>query len=291
MTHPVLGVDHVFLLVEDLDQSAAAYRKLGFTLSPRGLHSAEKGSANYTIIFEDDYVELLGMVAATPGNQHLRDLLAEDGEGLRAVAFRITDAHAARAALDDLGIRTEPVGEFSRPLPLPDGSEGIAAFAVSHFSKGEAPAGFAFMCQHKTRDMVWRPELKSHPNGALEMAAIVAVATDSEATAKGFARLLAHGEIRAIAGGHEVRTGVPAGPHSATIIVLTPEGAAARYSTDAVAATPAKGFAALRIRVADLAATRALLVETGIAAHEGADGAIWVAPAHAGGSIMEFVAA
>lgn len=289
MSHPVSGVDHVFLLVEDLDQSAAHYRKLGFTLSPRGLHSAEKGTANYTIIFEDDYVELLGIVTPTPGNQHQRDMLSDDGEGLRAIAFRIKDAHAAREALAGLGIQTEPVGEFSRPLPLPDGSEGIAAFAVTHFAKGEAPTGFAFMCQHKTRDMVWRPELKSHANGAVEIAAIVAVGEDSATMAEGFARLVAGGTVRAVEGGYEVATGNAADLHSAAIVVLSPEGATARYSADAVAATPRKGLAALRIRVADQAATRALLIANGIAVHDGPEGAIWVAPAHAGGSIMEFV--
>lgn len=290
MTHPVLGVDHVFLLVEDLDLSAAHYRKLGFTLSPRGLHSAEKGTANYTIIFEDDYVELLGIVTPTPGNQHQRDMLAQDGEGLRAVAMRTTDARAAREALAAIGIQTEPVGEFSRPLPLPDGSEGVAAFAVSHFAAGEAPTGFLFMCQHKTRDMVWRPELKTHANGATAIDGIVAVGADSEAMARGFARLVANSSIRAIDGGHEVATAQDAGPHSAAITVLTPEAAAARYSPDAVAATPQRGFAALRIRVSDLAATRSLLVANGIAVHDSAEGAIWVAPAHAGGSVMEFVA-
>ena len=91
MAHPVLGIDHVFLLVNDLDASAARFRRLGFTLSPRGLHSAEKGTANYTLIFEHDYCELLGVVTETPDNRLQREILAEDGEGLRAIACRIDD--------------------------------------------------------------------------------------------------------------------------------------------------------------------------------------------------------
>ena len=40
MTHPVKGVDHVFLMVNDLDESCEAFERLGFTISPRGMHSA-----------------------------------------------------------------------------------------------------------------------------------------------------------------------------------------------------------------------------------------------------------
>ncbi len=286
MSHPVQGVDHIFLLVNDLDLSAEHYRKLGFTLSPRGLHSAAKGTANYTIIFKDDYMELLGIVADTPANQHQRDMLARDGEGFRAIACRIDDAYAAREQLAELGIAAEPVGEFSRPLPLPDGSEGIAAFAVTHFAPSETPTGFVFMCQHKTRDMVWRPELQSHENGAEALASIIAVSEDTAAMAAGFARLYAAGRVSEIAGGHAVTTGA----NSAQILVLTPEAAAARYSADAVAATPKTGFAVLGIRVRDLAATRSLLTQNGLAVHETAEGTIWVAPAHASGSILEFSA-
>ena len=54
MPHPIAGVDHVFVLVHDLDESAERYARLGFTLSPRALHSAAKGSANHTVVFEND---------------------------------------------------------------------------------------------------------------------------------------------------------------------------------------------------------------------------------------------
>ncbi len=287
MVHPVLGVDHVFLLVDDLDASAARYRRLGFTLSPRGLHSAEKGTANYTVIFQHDYLELLGIVTETATNQHQRDMLAEDGEGLRAIACRIADAARARDALAALGIATTPISEFARPLPLPDGTEGLAAFAVTHFTAPDTPTGFMFMCQHKTPDMVWRPELKSHPNGARGLAGIVALANDTEALAHRFARLFAAGKVAATMGGHAVTTGAD----SARILCLNPAGAAARYSDDAVARTPARGFAALQIAVDDPAATARLLQLAGLSPQPGADGAVWVGPADAGGSIMEFVPA
>lgn len=286
MTHPVKGVDHAFLLTDDLDGAAAAWRKLGFTLSPRGTHSIEKGTANYTIIFRTDYFELLGVVTPVPGNLHQREAITREGAGLRAIANRIEDAHAARAALAGLGIQTDPVGEFSRPLPLPDGATGTAAFATTAFAQGEAPRGYIFMCQHKTRDMVWRPELQDHANTAQALAGITAVTDAPEAEAQAFARLYEKGAIAPVNGGFIVTTG----PDSAPILLLSPAAAGARWSPEAVAATPAGGFAALRIRTADRARARAVIEQAGITTHA-APGGFWVAPQNAAGTIVEFIGA
>src|SRR5215470_482095 len=72
----ILGVDHVVVVVRDLDAAAAQWRKLGFTLSPRGTHSPQMGTANYTIMFGEDYLELIGVLAATEHNKPTRELLA-----------------------------------------------------------------------------------------------------------------------------------------------------------------------------------------------------------------------
>ena len=287
MAHPVLGIDHVFLLVGDLDACAAQFRRLGFTLSPRGLHSAAKGTANHTLIFEHDYCELLGIVADTPANLPQRDMLAEDGEGLRAIACRIDDARKAREALAVLGISTEPVNEFSRPLALPDGSDGVAAFAATDLAVDETPSGYMFLCQHKTPDMVWRPELQTHANGARALAGIVTMANDTETLARRFARLFAAGHIRAIPGGHAVETGT----NSARILCLTPAAAAARYDDRAVADTPPRGYAALQIAVADIDVTRQVLEQAGVAVQRGPAGSVWVGPAEACGTVLEFLPA
>ncbi len=285
MAHPVQGIDHVFLLVHDLDAGAAQFRRLGFTLSPRGLHSAEKGTANHTLVFEHDYCELLGVVADTPDNLVHREMLAEDGDGLRAIACRIADAHAARKALAALGITAGPVSEFSRPLP--GSASDVAAFAATDLALDEAPSGHMFLCQHKTPDMVWRPELQTHANGARALAGIVTMANDTETLARRFARLFAEGQIRAIPGGHAVETGA----NSARILCLTPAAAAARYDDRAVADTPPRGYAALQIAVADIAVTAEVLTRAGIALQHGPQGTLWVGPAEACGTVLEFVPA
>ena len=284
MTHPVTGMDHAFLLTGDLDGAASAWRAMGFTLSPRGLHSAAKGTANYTIVFARDYFELLGLVADTPDNAPRRQLLEEAGPGLHAVACRVEDARAAGAALAELGIGTRDYGEFSRPVDLPGGEVGEAAFATLTFEAREVPAGMMFMCEHRTRDMVWRPELMEHANGAVGLAGLVMVSNDPEAAAQRLARLFALGEVGEEAGGFVVRTGEASAP----LVAMTPEAFGEAWPGHDPAATPRGAFAALRIRVADLDRARDALRRGGITGTETARG-VSIDPQDTAGVVVELV--
>src|ERR1051325_11494411 len=71
----VIGIDHAVVMVKDLDKSAENYKRLGFTVSPRGTHSAHMGSGNYTIMFDPDYMELLGVQTPTEHNAPARAFL------------------------------------------------------------------------------------------------------------------------------------------------------------------------------------------------------------------------
>src|SRR5215470_4326541 len=64
----VIGVDHAVVMVRDLDKAAQGWRSLGFTVSPRGTHSAHMGTGNYTIMLDPDYIELLGVLSPTEHN-------------------------------------------------------------------------------------------------------------------------------------------------------------------------------------------------------------------------------
>ena len=284
MTHPVTGVDHAFLLTDALEETAAAWAAMGFTVSPRGLHSAAKGTANHTIVFEQDYFELLGVVAETPDNAPRRRLLSEAGPGLHAVACRVEDARAAGPALAALGIGTHGYGEFSRPVDLPGGGTGEAAFATLQFDAAEVPAGMMFLCEHRTRDMVWRPELTEHPNGATGLAGVAAVADDPEAAARRAARLFAQGAVEEGPEGFVVRTGEASAPLAFT----TPQDFAEAWPDHDPGATPRGAFAALRVRVADPARARDALRRGGVAHRETARG-VSVGPEAAGGVVVELV--
>ena len=284
--HPVAGIDHVFLLVHDLDHSRDTYARLGFTVSPRGLHSAHKGAANHTIMFPDDYLELLGLIAETEGNAGRRAALARSGEGLHAVACRIGDAHAAKAALAAHGIATDPVGSFSRPVPLPDGAEATASFNTLAFDAAEVPLGTCFMCQHLTPDAVWVPALLDHPNTACGLGRVIARTDDPGAAARGYARLFADGAATQTATGWEVETGA----RSASMAFMDPQELLRIYPEMDLDRTPEGAFAALQVRVRDLDRARALLTAADVPHRPTPDGL--AVPARATcGMVLEFVPA
>ena len=51
----VLGLDHVIILVRDLDDADARMARLGFRPTPRGHHSAHMGTANSTVMLSMQY--------------------------------------------------------------------------------------------------------------------------------------------------------------------------------------------------------------------------------------------
>lgn len=284
MKHPVKGIDHCFVLVDNLEAAAARYRALGFTLSPRGLHSAAKGTANYTIMFPHDYFELLGLLYSTPLNAARGKALVDHGEGLHAIACRIDTVEEAAEALSGLGIATHGLSSFERPVSLPDGGTAVAAFSTLAFDTTEVPVGSVFMCQHKTPEAVWLPELLSHDNTACGLAAILLVSENVEADADRFARLWAQGCVVKLPRGCRVETGAQSAPlelmQSADFADLYPDMDLSHMSTGV--------FCGLQITVADLNAAARCLRAADITYIE-TDRGLAVAPQDAAGVVLEFV--
>lgn len=281
MPQHLTGIDHCVILVRELDAAAATWRRLGFTLSPRGYHSAHMGTANHTIMLQDDYFELLGVVAPTEQNQRFREEIAR-GEGLSAVALQTDDADAACAEIRGMGLAASDVVAFSRPVDLPGGGQGEAAFRVTHFPDGLLPGVHLFVCGQLTRDTVWIPELMSHPNGALGLAALVMACTEPDAMAARWARVFGTAALAAIDGGVRIDTG------KTKVELLAPPALAARYPGVPMD-TSRDRLVGLAIRVADLGKARAALT-AGKAPWRESEGRTIVAPQDASGTLLEFVA-
>ena len=75
MRQHLQGIDHVVVLVRDLDKAQQAYARMGFTLTPRGFHTL--GSQNHCLMFGGDYVELLAVPRQHPAMQYFSDFLAK----------------------------------------------------------------------------------------------------------------------------------------------------------------------------------------------------------------------
>ncbi len=242
------GLDHIVVMVKDLDAAADQWRELGFTLSPRGTHSAHLGTGNYTIMFDTDYVELLGVLQDTPLNASSREFLQRRGEGMERAAFTTHNAAEGVAALKARGIDASGPVEFSRPVDLPNGGHGEAAFSVFHWPADARPADMRiFACQHHTRNTVWIPELQSHPNTAVGIARLEIVTAQPDAAARQLAELI-DGTPEPCEDGMRV----PTAPGRGVFEFMTADAFKSRHPPLAGSKLPAEGVAALVCRVSDL---------------------------------------
>lgn len=278
----VIGIDHAVVMVRDLDKAAENWKRLGFTVSPRGTHSAHMGSGNYTIMLDPDYIELLGVLSPTEHNAPARAFL-EKREGIERVAFTAVDSAAGAEEIRARGYA--PIGptDFERPVTMPDGSLSSAKFRTFQWPVAEAPGGMRiFACQHKTRETVWIPELMKHANGAKRLKQVLLVAPEPAKEAAHLSRMIDR-DARTEADG---AVAVPSGPGRADFVFLMRDQLARRYPSVPLAGLPERGCAGLVI-AADLMAAERALGSAGIRSGE----TICVPPAGGNGTLLAFVKA
>jgi hypothetical protein len=250
MTSPITGIDHLLLGLRDLEVARGRYARLGFTLTPRGSHIGW-GTANYCIMFERDYIELLGIVDASLFTNNLDKFLARR-EGLMSLAFGTADAEAAGAALRARDFAVEGPRPLERRLELLEGTV-LPRFALLYLPPDALPGLATFLCQHLTPELLRRPEWLRHANGAVAIAALTAVVEQPAALAPAYERLFGKDAVTAEGGRLTVRVG----PHE---IRFVPSDAACALPD---VAPPYLAETVLTSR--DLAATAAWFDKQGVA--------------------------
>ena len=158
MDRQLIGIDHVIIGVRDLEAARAQYARLGFNSTPRGRHVGW-GTANYCIMFEHDYLELLGIVDSSQFSNGLDRFLERARgparRGGRAAAMQL----ATRAAWAAAGASPDEVKALGRLLESEGGplelrfrnvmlprtdTGGLGLFACEHLTPGaDAAAGLA----------------------------------------------------------------------------------------------------------------------------------------------------
>jgi hypothetical protein len=274
MRPQLLGIDHVVVLVRDLDHARDAYQRMGFTPTPRGFHTL--GSQNHCLMFGRDYVELLAVPKPHPAMQHYTDFLAK-GEGLGAIALGTDDAAGLHAGLAADGLAAEAPLDFSRPVQ----GLGEARFRIVQLPADASPGCRMFACQHYTRELVWRPEYRAHANGAQEIAAVAVIAEDPSAAAASYAKLLGE-KPQHIAEGLLVQTG------NAPIALASRWKLGHRLQGAGLPLRPRPHVAALFVRVANRAHAASVLRRNGIAPIALADGSFAVSAQDAHGVAIVF---
>ncbi len=105
----ICGLDHVVVLVENIETGARAYENLlGRTPSWRS-----EGDGSKTVLFtlQNMSLELMAAAGNAPAADHIRQLIGQSGEGLASICFRINDIAKMHRRLDRLALKPEPVAE------------------------------------------------------------------------------------------------------------------------------------------------------------------------------------
>jgi hypothetical protein len=277
----IVGLDHVVILARSLDAAAEGWRALGFTVAPRGIHTAVMGTANHTIMLAEDYIELIGVVADTERNAPTREFLKTRGEGIERSAFTTTSAADGVAEITARGLAGTGPFDFGRPVDLPDGRKTEAKFRTFLWPLNDRPAGMRiFACEHLTREAVWVPELTRHANTATRIDRVELLSGNPKEAAAHMSRLIdqpvttdADGALRVASGGKR-----------GDFVFLDRATLEKRHPGIPLDGLPREGGVTLALRVANADAAKSAVGGRGTTTKPGA---ITVAPKYANGVILE----
>jgi catechol 2,3-dioxygenase-like lactoylglutathione lyase family enzyme len=105
----IAGLDHVVVLVHELEASVAAYQTL-FARAP-AWRSTREGAETVLFTIDNMTLELMSPKGDGAAADRIRAVLVEQGEGLASICFRSNDIAKMHRRLDRLTLKPEPVAE------------------------------------------------------------------------------------------------------------------------------------------------------------------------------------
>jgi catechol 2,3-dioxygenase-like lactoylglutathione lyase family enzyme len=153
----IQGIDHLVIVVKDLDEAARDYQQLGFTVVPGGQHPV--GSHNVLISFADgSYLEIIAFYREAIDHRWWEPLAK--GERLVDFCFQTDDLSGDTKKLQDAGVAINNPVPWSRKRP--DGFELKWLLSLATGShRGVAP----FLIEDVTARSERIPQEFKHQNG------------------------------------------------------------------------------------------------------------------------------
>jgi catechol 2,3-dioxygenase-like lactoylglutathione lyase family enzyme len=105
----ITGLDHVVVLVRELEAGIAAYQTL-FARTP-AWRSAGDGAETVLFTLDNMTLELMSPAGDGAAADRIRAVLAEQGEGLASICFRTNDIAKMHRRLDRLMLKPEAVAD------------------------------------------------------------------------------------------------------------------------------------------------------------------------------------
>jgi len=176
------GIDHLVVLVHDLDAAVNDYADLGFAVVRGGRHPG--GTHNALIGFADgSYLELLAFHEPVPNHRWWPTL--QRGGGLVDFCMATDDLRADMEALRRAGVQMSDVFPLSRQRPDGYAVRWVLSVPADDFSRA-AP----FLIQDETPRDERLPKERQHRNHVNGVAALTCVTRDASAVQQRFSGVL-----------------------------------------------------------------------------------------------------
>ncbi|MBI5263734.1 MAG: VOC family protein [Bradyrhizobium sp.] len=107
----IIGLDHLVALVEDAGAASNAYQKL-FARAPAWRNSGDNGADRVLFTLDNVSLELMAPSGASDTADRVRSLLANGDEGLASMCFRTPDINKMHRRLDRVALRPDPIAEI-----------------------------------------------------------------------------------------------------------------------------------------------------------------------------------
>lgn len=188
--HMTTGIDHVIILVEDLDRGVEQYRKLGFTVSPGGKHP--RYTHNALITFADgSYLELIAFhehpASTEPHEGHRWYKHVGKGGGIIDFALAAPNLDALVADADARGFTHGAATPGARKR-----TDDVEIAWKSAMASGEGNVGaLPFLIEDVTDRQLRVPsENATHDNTVRGINSVVVAVTDLDAAVTRYCTLL-----------------------------------------------------------------------------------------------------
>lgn len=184
------GIDHIVVVVADLEAAIASYSDLGFTVVRGGKHNI--GTHNALVAFADaSYIELIAFLAPVPGHPWYA-ALAKSG-GLVDFCMQTDDLTADLAAMRAAGVSIGDPAAMTRERP-----DGYRLSWVLSIPNPPFNGSVPFLIKDDTPRDERVPHERTHRNGVTGIRRLTVAVKDS-ATAAGWYKAVLGRDGRAIA--------------------------------------------------------------------------------------------
>ena len=176
------SLDHVAIVVNDLESTIASYTRAGFTVVRGGKHPI--GTHNALIAFADGtYLELIAFLK--PNTGHPWQLALEKGTGIVDFCMATDDLAADVESMRRAGTRIGNPSPLTRDRPDGYHLSWVQAIPAPPFN-GQVP----FLIKDETPRDERVPRERSHRNGATGIRTLVIAVDDPGTTSRYYARVL-----------------------------------------------------------------------------------------------------